>query len=211
MLDELPALGLDTSGRRHLPMPRTSTPESLLQKSPFCKVFGFAAPSGLHNVSGPCSLACVLDYYQIGWSHIPKASDGHAANDDFILEVMRWSGAPDLLGGVWGTSPAKMLESLQKAELEACWYVGGTEEDTLEFIRLGLLDHRPVIVLLDYTPLTHSNRLEWQVVFQMDAHSIYTKSSEARNHTQQWSKSDFGRLLCNSIPGCNRTLITAAK
>lgn len=211
MLDELPALGLDTSGRQHLPMQQASNSKRALQKNPFCKVHGFAAPSGMHNLSGPCSLACLLEYHQIGWSHLPKGPDGRPNNDEFVLEIMRWSGAPDLIGGLWGTSPAKMLESLIKAELQSSWYVGGTEEDSLNFIQLELQNQRPVIVLLDHAHLGQPNLLEWQVVFQMDAHSVYTKTNLSKNHTRQWSKSDFGKLLNNSIPGCNRTLITALK
>lgn len=211
---ELPAI--DTSTAQALPasiQPALQRGGNTLQPlvSPYCNVFGYAAAQGTNNTCGPCALACVLDFYQIGWSHIPKANDGHPDNEAFVREVMKWSGAPDILFGVWGTSPMRMQESLAKAGLRSNWYANGTESSTLHYIEQELRAGRPVIVLVDYGHLGKNFMLDWQVVFQMDANFVYTKINSARNQTQQWDKATFNLMMTNQVPNANRTLVTAVK
>ncbi|HEX5486044.1 MAG TPA: hypothetical protein VFX23_08600 [Limnobacter sp.] len=185
--------------------------ENNCAKNPFCNLLGFHTPDEQATQSGPCALAALLHFYSIGWSHIPKAANGSPDNDLFLKEVMRWSETPDQPEERLDTSPAALIAALNRAALHADWYANGTDEDNLSFIRRELLNDRPVIVLLNPSPLDSTANLEWQVVFQMDMHSVYTKTCHEKTHTRQWSKQEFCQLLNNPLGGCNRTLITAAK
>ena len=51
--------------------------------------------------------------------------------------------------------------------------------------------------------------LEWQVVFQMDATHVRTKTNAARNQTQIWEIETFSQSMNNTISNANRTIITA--
>ena len=203
-------IAIDTSGVSKLhPLPAHPEPQNSSNTAGPLDIFGFAAAKGTEHTSGTCALACVLNYYHLGWSLVPKAKDGQPDNEAYLHEVIKWSGTPDIAKGTGGTSPMRMITSLQKAGLQTNWFANGSEEKTLAYIEHELKNQRPVIVLLSKQMQKEKGALEWQVVFQMDATHVRTKTNAARNQTQIWEIETFSQSMNNTISNANRTIITA--
>ncbi len=175
------------------------------------KLWGFAAPGGRTNVSGPCALGTILYFYGIGWNHLPKEKNGLPINDPFIEEVMRWSQTPNLLTGSMGTSPAKMLKSLQKAELNANWYANNSKEETLRLIKDEIHMGRPVITLINYGASGYPLLLEWQVAFQLQDNTLRTKYCKSSNADKLWQIDEFMQSMETDLTQLNRSIITIQK
>lgn len=190
-----------------------STPIDLEPKdhSKLDQIWGFSAPRHTEKMSGPCAIGTVLHYHGIGWNHIPKDRQGRPLNDPFIEEIVRWSKAPDLPGGAMGTSPPTVLKALRKADLQASWYAGNSVSDTLQTIRLELMQGRPVMVLINHGSIGHPLLLEWQVVYKLEENTIYTKQSRGGNSDRIWPLHQFEDLLAMDQPQLSCSIVTAAK
>ena len=174
-------------------------------------LWGFAAPTTHTNSSGPCALGTILHFYGIGWNHLPREKNGRPINDPFIEEVMRWSQTPNLLTGSLGTSPSKMIRSLQKAELNANWYANNSKEETLRLIKDEIHVGRPVIALINYGGSEHPLLLEWQVVFQLQDSTVRTKHCASSNADKLWQIDEFVQSLETDLTELNRSIITIQK
>ncbi|HEX4918338.1 MAG TPA: hypothetical protein VFV43_10605 [Limnobacter sp.] len=182
-------------------------------------VFGFEYAEQSQKTTGPCALAVILDYHEIGWSHLPLASDGHPESKPYLQEVMRWSETPDQADIALDTSPTAMLKALGKAGLIAHCYHGANEPQAAE-LYMRLLEHelsqgRPVIALLrEHTPKCNSTKpvtLIWQVVWKIGENSVWTKTTQARNANAAWGAQAFTEMLQTPYPGVGHVAITAEK
>ncbi|MEQ9107728.1 MAG: hypothetical protein RLO04_09710 [Limnobacter sp.] len=174
-------------------------------------IWGFSAPTGHNNASGPCALGTILHFYGIGWNHLPKEQDGRPVNDPFIEEVIRWSTTPNLLSGSLGTSPGMMLQSLHKAELCANWYAGNPPERTMQLVEHEIKLGQPVIVVIGHAPSGHPLLLEWQVAFQIKANTIRTKHCAGSNAEKLWTIDEFLKSLQMDLPQLSGSVITVQK
>lgn len=174
-------------------------------------IWGFSAPRGHNNASGPCALGTVLHFYGIGWNHLPREQNGRPVNDPFIEEVIRWSKTPNLLSGSLGTSPSAILQSLQKAELNASWYAGNTPERTKQLIEHEIHLGQPVIVLMNHGPSGHPLLLDWQVAFQIDNNRVRTKHCKGKNSDKLWEIDDFLKSMETGLPQLSCSVITVHK
>ncbi|WP_334119001.1 hypothetical protein [Limnobacter sp.] len=174
-------------------------------------IWSFSAPPGHNNASGPCALGTVLHFYGIGWNHLPREQNGRPVNDPFVEELIRWSNTPNLLSGSLGTSPAMMLASLHKAELNANWYAGNPKEQTMQLIEDEIRLGQPVIVLINHGPSGHPLLLEWQVAFQIEDNMIWTKHCAGRNAEKRWPIEKFLNSLEMDLPQLSGSVITIQK
>lgn len=206
-------LGIDFSQAKTIPadLSNTRITDEPVQTHRLTSIWGFSAPAGRNNVSGPCALGTVLHFYEIGWNHLPREQHGRPVNDPFIEEVIRWSETPNLLSGSLGTSPSMMLQSLRKAGLNANWYAGNPREQTLQWIEHEIRLGQPVIALINHGPSGHPLLLEWQVVFQIEGSNLRTKHCKSSNAEQLWNVDEFLQSLEMDLPQLSGSIITAQK
>ena len=202
---------IDFSDAKTIVAPSTQIDFKPMDPSKLNQIWGFTAPQHAERLSGPCAISTVLHYHGIGWNHIQKDRQGRPLNDPFIKEIVRWSETPNMLGGSMGISPPMVLKALRKADLHVSWYAGNSVQDTLEIVRLELLQGRPVMVLINHGPIGHPLLLEWQVVYKMDENTVYTKQSRGGNSDQVWSLHQFKDLLAMDEARLSCSIVTAAK
>jgi hypothetical protein len=175
-------------------------------------IWGFGAPSHLREKgSGPCALATTLHHHGIGWAHIEIDSLNHPDNNVFIDELVRWSETPDLPAGSMGTSPAALLRSLRKAQLNAQWYAGNTPELSLVLITQELNQGRPVIALLNFESKGQPMRLEWHVVYGISDTHVLLKNWRETNTSMRLEHAEFKTMLQVQLPELSCSIITAQK
>lgn len=169
-------------------------------------MFGYESPQ--YNTCGPASMATVMDYYGIGWSDIPK-SNGHYDNDAFVRRIMQHSGAPDTPLGVFGTTPMRIEEYMQRVGLKSVFYSGGPAENTMNLLIRQININRPVFVLIDYGQLDHSHfELDWQVAYKYNRRGVYTKISTGVNQDDFFSWEELAKGIRNNFGEWDQTIVT---
>lgn len=196
-----------------LPIAVQNTTENIKPESVISNLFGYASVINTNNTCGPASMASVMDYYGFGWNDTPiDSADGHYRNDPYVQRVMQWSDAPDVLFGFLGTSPMRIVDTVNKLGLKAVWYGKSGFPNTLSRIKNEIDNGRPVFVLLDWGQINQGHFiLDWQVAFAHDNAGIVCKISSGRNHWRKYDYATFDKLMHNNIPNCDQTFITVNK
>ncbi|HEX4880138.1 MAG TPA: hypothetical protein VFV39_09865 [Limnobacter sp.] len=208
------ALPLTHYIKTNTPAPRAVAGNSLARA-----VFGFAPPDDQPTASGPCALAVLLDYHEIGWNHLPRARDGHPDNPSYLQEIVRWMEPGAQANAVLDTTPEALLNALGKAGLVAHWYRGvdATQADELyvQLLEQELAHGRPVISLLcnQGTSATRGQgaKLAWNVVWKVSAQTVWTKSPRARDTNVAWGLDGFLNMLRTPYPGLTHCAITVER
>lgn len=175
------------------------------------KIWGFNAQTFGNKASGPAALGTVLHFHEIGWNHVPRHQNGRPVNDPYLAEIIRWSKSPDLLSGSLGSSPALILNSLRKAGLISTWYAGNSLSKTMALVKHELDQQRPVIVLVNQQLRDYPLLLEWQVIFKMDEHHVYTKHCASEDGTYATPENSFIEMISMEYLPLSCSVITARK
>ncbi|WP_017932505.1 C39 family peptidase [Robiginitomaculum antarcticum] len=165
----------------------------------------YKQPAGKNNYCGPASLASVMDYYGIDFPDLSKPG-GRPLNDDFVYATARWSGTPDVLGGVLGTSGDHMRDTFKNKlnGFNAGWYTSVAEDYLMSQVKSEIANGRPCIILMDYG----NYWMDWQVCTGYDPHGIFTNVTFVPQYEfTHMCNSEFISRAKNNIPGYTGSLI----